>query len=46
LDRDIDTVIAILRRRYPDVVVQQLPVTHPGAARRRAQGMTRTAAAT
>jgi hypothetical protein len=24
-------VIAILRRRYPAVVVQQLPVTHPGA---------------
>jgi hypothetical protein len=30
MDRDIDIVIAMLKRRCPDVVVQQLPVAHPG----------------
>jgi len=31
MDRDIETVIAILKRTYPSIAVQQLPVTHAGA---------------
>jgi len=31
MGRDIETVIAILKRTYPSIAVQQLPVTHPGA---------------
>lgn len=31
MQRDIDKVIATVKTRFPDVTVEQLKVTHPGA---------------
>jgi hypothetical protein len=31
MDRDIDRVIAALRRSFPDIACEQLSVSHPGA---------------